>query len=63
MGQVRNAYNIPVGKPEGRRCLKGLDIDWSIILKWILRNRVGGYRQRIGINGLNLVFSIELHER
>jgi hypothetical protein len=63
MGQVRNTYNIPVGKSERRRFLKGVDIDWNIILNWILRNRVGGYRLSLGINGWNLVFSIESHKR
>jgi len=34
--EMRNANRILVGKPEGKRPLWRLGIDWRIILKWIL---------------------------
>jgi hypothetical protein len=34
--EVRVAYNILVGKPEGRRPLEDLGVDWRITLRWIL---------------------------
>jgi hypothetical protein len=33
---MRNAYNILVGKPRGKRPFKGIGIDGIIILVWIL---------------------------
>jgi hypothetical protein len=36
MGEMRNAYNILVGKSEGKRPLGRLGIDGKIILEWIL---------------------------
>jgi hypothetical protein len=36
MGEMRNAYQILVGKREGTRSRGGLD--WRIILEWILGN-------------------------
>jgi hypothetical protein len=37
MGEMRNAYKILVRKPEAKRALgEDLDLDGSIILKWIL---------------------------
>jgi hypothetical protein len=33
---VRNAYKILVGKPEGKDCFEDLDIVGRIILEWIL---------------------------
>jgi hypothetical protein len=33
MGEVRGAYNILVGRPEGRRYLEDLGIDGRITLK------------------------------
>jgi hypothetical protein len=41
MEEIRNAYIILVGKPEGRRP-QDFGVDGKIILKWILGNRVGG---------------------
>jgi hypothetical protein len=35
-GEIRNAYKILVGKPEGKRPLEDEGLDWKIILKWIL---------------------------
>jgi hypothetical protein len=35
MGEIRNAYNILVGKPEGKDHTENLGIDERIILKWI----------------------------
>jgi hypothetical protein len=34
MGEVRGAYNILVGRPEGRRPLGSLGIDGRITLRW-----------------------------
>jgi hypothetical protein len=37
MREIRNAYKILVGKPEGKRTLSGnLGVYRKIILKWIL---------------------------
>jgi hypothetical protein len=36
MGEMRNAYDILVGKFEGKRLLEGLGADGEIILEWIL---------------------------
>jgi hypothetical protein len=36
MGEVRVAYNILVGRPEGRRPLGRLGIDGRTTLRWIL---------------------------
>jgi hypothetical protein len=41
MGEIRNAYNILVGKPEGKNHLEDLDVDGKIILEWILRKQGG----------------------
>jgi len=35
VGEMRNVYKILVGKPEGKRPLRDLDIDGRIILEWI----------------------------
>jgi hypothetical protein len=37
MGEVRGAYNILVGKPEGRRSLGGLRRSWEDNIKMDLR--------------------------
>jgi hypothetical protein len=42
MGEKRNAYRILVGKPEGKKPLKYLDVGGGIILKLIL-DRMGCY--------------------
>jgi hypothetical protein len=34
IGEMRNAYKILVGKPEGRDHLEDLSVDGKIILKW-----------------------------
>jgi hypothetical protein len=36
MGEVRGAYSILVGRPEGRRPLGNLGIDGTTTLRWIL---------------------------
>jgi hypothetical protein len=36
MGEMRTAYEIFVGKPEGKRALEDLAVDVTIILEWIL---------------------------
>jgi hypothetical protein len=36
MGEVRGAYNILVGKPEGRDHWEDLGVDGKITLNWIL---------------------------
>jgi hypothetical protein len=37
MGEVKDAYNILVGRPEGRRPLVRPRRRWRITLRWILR--------------------------
>jgi len=37
MGEMRNAYKILVGKPKGIDHLRDLDVDWRMILKWIVK--------------------------
>jgi hypothetical protein len=39
MGDGRGANRVLVGRPDGKR--PDLDIDFRIILKWILKKRVG----------------------
>jgi hypothetical protein len=36
MGQMGSAYNILVGKPQGKRLLEGPRRRWNIILEWML---------------------------
>jgi hypothetical protein len=36
MGEMRNAYDILVGKPEGKRHSEYLGVGEKIILEWIL---------------------------
>jgi hypothetical protein len=33
---VINTHRILVGKPEGKRQLEDIGIDWKIILEWII---------------------------
>jgi hypothetical protein len=33
MGEMRNAYKMLIGKPEGRAYLEDIGIEWRIILK------------------------------
>jgi hypothetical protein len=40
-GSDGNAYNILVGKPEGKDNLEDLRVDGKVILKWTLR-KLGG---------------------
>jgi hypothetical protein len=37
MGEIRNAYKILVGNPEGKRSLCRHNVDGRIILKYILK--------------------------
>jgi len=37
MGEARNAYNILVGKPEGKDHFEYLGVGGNILLKWIGR--------------------------
>jgi len=37
MEEMRNAYKIFVGKPEGKNYSEDLGVDGKIILEWILR--------------------------
>jgi hypothetical protein len=41
MGERRDTNRVLVGKPEGRNHLKDPGVDGMIILKWILRSRMG----------------------
>jgi hypothetical protein len=41
MGEMRNAYKISVGKPEGKGMLENLGTDENILLEWILRGKWG----------------------
>jgi hypothetical protein len=43
MVERRCAYRALVGKPEGRRPLKGPGVDGRIILKWIFERLDGGH--------------------
>jgi hypothetical protein len=36
LGEMRNPYNILVGKPEGKRPLGRQGIDGKIVLEWML---------------------------
>ena len=56
MGEMRGAYRILVGKPEGRRLLGGSGRRWYDILKWIFKKSVGSVWNglswlRIGVCG------------
>jgi hypothetical protein len=42
-GGERNTYRILLGKPDGKRPLERHRIDGRIILRWVLRNRMGWY--------------------
>jgi hypothetical protein len=56
MGEVKGAYNILVGKPEGRNHWKDLGIDGGVTLRWILGKQglgmwIGFIWLRIGTGG------------
>jgi hypothetical protein len=34
--EIRNAYKILVGKPEEKKSLGDLDVDWRVMLQYIL---------------------------
>jgi hypothetical protein len=40
MGVIRYVYNISIGKPEGKKSLGNLGVDGTMILEWILGNRM-----------------------
>jgi hypothetical protein len=44
MEEMRNAYNILVGKPKGKNHSEDLGVDGKIILEGIIRKRGGGGR-------------------
>jgi hypothetical protein len=44
MEEKRNTCRFSVGKPEGKNHFERLGLDGRIILKWILKNRMGGRR-------------------
>jgi hypothetical protein len=41
MGEIINAYNILVGKPEGKTQLEDLGVDGYTILEWVLGKQSG----------------------
>jgi hypothetical protein len=41
MGEERGVHRVLVGKPEGKRPWGDPDVDWRIILRWILRKLEG----------------------
>jgi hypothetical protein len=49
MGEVRNAYNILVGKSEEKNHSEDLGVDGKIILEWIL----GTYCGKVWTGGLD----------
>jgi len=43
IGEMRGAYRVLVGKPEGKRQLGRHSHRWKIILRWSFRKRDGGH--------------------
>jgi hypothetical protein len=43
MVQMRNAYKILTGKPEGKTHLEDIDVSGRILIKWISEVVDGGY--------------------
>jgi hypothetical protein len=43
VGEKRNAFQLLVGKPEGKNHLKDLDVDGRIMLECVLKIRMGGH--------------------
>jgi hypothetical protein len=41
MGEMRNAYKILVGRPEGKRSLRRPRHKWEVILEWLFGNQGG----------------------
>jgi len=39
VGEMRNAYKILVGKPEGKRSSGRPRRRWGVVLEWILRKQ------------------------
>jgi hypothetical protein len=50
MDELRNAYNILVGKPEGKNHLGDLGVDGRIISEWVL-----GKQEWKGVDKMHLV--------
>ena len=42
VGERRNGYTVLVGKPYGKKTLEDLCLVGRVILKWMLKNRMGG---------------------
>jgi hypothetical protein len=51
-GEMRNAYKILVGKPEGNKVFRRSKLDGRTILKWVLRKY--GVRAWIGLIWLRI---------
>jgi hypothetical protein len=48
MGEMRrNAYSVPVGKPEGRNHAEDQGVDGRIMLEWILADYGGKVWHRV----------------
>jgi hypothetical protein len=41
MGETSHVYRLVVGKPEGRKHWEDQDVDWWIILRWVLERSNG----------------------
>jgi hypothetical protein len=52
MGEKRNTYRVLVGKTEGNNYLEDLRTDGRIMLKWILKKKLG--TAGIGLNWIRL---------
>jgi hypothetical protein len=61
MGEMRNAYRMLVGKPEGKRSLERPRCRWKIILDWILGKQDGKLCTGficLGIGTMNMVMNL-----
>jgi hypothetical protein len=37
VSEIRNAYKILIGKPEEKKSLGDLEVDWKVMLQYILK--------------------------